>query len=242
MATYHMGNHLSVLARLICVLAGLCGLTSCSHPTFTLAPNATAYRGTSPIEYYLYLPSKYVPDKDWPVFVGIHGFSGDGTDCLRMWQGYAEREGFLLVCPSLGEENGGWYVNQGEANLHGIFQKVQRDCRVQKRIFLAGFSAGAEFAQAYAFDNPRAVAGVAVLSAGNYYEPVPTAREIPFLVVIGDQDDPLSLENAKLFTHSLKEAGFTVELDILPGVGHTVTPQALDLTIQFYRGLYGTLP
>jgi pimeloyl-ACP methyl ester carboxylesterase len=224
------------------VLVILAGLVACSPPSYSLTPNPTAYVWSSPTEYYLYLPSSYVPDRDWPVFVGIHSFSGDGTDCLQMWQAYAESEGFVLVCPSLGEENGGWYVNQGEANLLTILREVRKDCRTQERIFLAGFSAGAEFVQAYAFDHPKSVRAVAVLSAGNYIEPAPAARDIPFLVVIGDQDDPLGLENAKLFTDSLTQGKFKVELDILPGVGHKVTRQALELTMAFYRRVYGTLP
>jgi poly(3-hydroxybutyrate) depolymerase len=228
--------------RLILSLAALGGLGACARPAYELTPNPTPYLFTSPTDYYLYLPSNYTPDRDWPVFVGIHGFSGDGTNCLNMWQGYAEREGFVLVCPSLGEEHGGWYVEQGEASLHGIIRQVHKECRIQKKFFLAGFSAGSEFAQAWAFDNPKSVTAVAVLSAGNYYEPSRKARNIPFLVVIGDHDDPLSLENAKLFTHSLKQAGFTIEMDILPDVGHTVTPQALELVIKFYRRAYGMVP
>jgi len=217
-------------------------LTSCSRPAYSLSPNPTPYVYNSPTEYYLYLPSHYVPDRDWPLFVGIHGFSGDGSECLRMWQSYAEQEGFILVCPSLGDKSGGWYVDQGEANLHGILRQVQKDCRVQKRFFLAGFSAGAEFAQAWIFDNPRTVTAAAVLSAGNYYEPVLAAQDIPFLVVIGDQDDPLSLENARMFTDRLKQDQFWAELVILPGVGHKVTQKALELTISFFQQVYGRLP
>jgi predicted esterase len=141
----------------------------------------------------------------------------------------------------LGEENGRWYVNQGEANLLTILWKVRKDCRDQEQAFLARYSAGAEFVQAYAFDHPWSVSAVAVLSSGNYYSPAPAARDIPFLVVNGDRDDPLSLENAGLFTGYLAREKFMVEFYILPGVGHKVTSQALELTMALYRRLYPTL-
>ena len=134
------------------------------------------------------------------------------------------------------------YRREGEAALHDVLREVQRVCRVQKRFFLAGFSAGAEFAQAYAFDNPKSVSAVAVLSSGNYIEPPPAARGIPFLAVIGDQDDPVGLENARSFTDSLKQAKFTVELVILPGVGHRITPRALELAIALFQRVYAALP
>ena len=217
-------------------------LAACSRPSYTLTPNPTPYVRYSPTEYYLYLPSSYVPEKDWPLFVGIHSFGGDGMQCLEMWQGYAESEGFVLVCPSLADENGGWYVDEGEKKLNKIIRQVQKDCRVQKKVFLAGFSAGAEFVQAYAFDHPKFVKAVAVLSAGNYYEPLSASQAIPFLVVIGDQDDPIGLQGAQLFSELLEQNDNSVELHILPGVGHEITPQALELTIGLYNNSFENPP
>jgi len=217
-------------------------LAACSKPVYSLTPNSTPYVRYSPAEYYLFLPSSYVPEKEWPLFVGVHSFGGDGTQCLEMWQGYAESEGFVLLCPSLADENGGWYVDEGEKNLNKIIRQVQDDCRVQKQVFLAGFSAGAEFVQAYAFNHPRSVKAVAILSSGNYYEPSSASQNIPIIVVIGDQDNPISLQSAQLFSELLEQNDYSVELDILPGVGHEITPQALELTIRLFNRSYGNPP
>jgi predicted esterase len=217
-------------------------LAACSHPTYSLTPNPTPYVRYSPTEYYLFLPSSYVPEKAWPLFVGVHSFGGDGSQCLEMWQDYAESEGFVLVCPSLADENGGWYADEGERKLYEIIQQVRNDCRVQKQVFLAGFSAGAEFVQIYAIDHPRSVKAVAVLSSGNYHEPSSASQDIPFLVVIGDKDNLISLRGAQVFSELLEQNGNSVELDILPGVGHEITPQALELTISLYNSSYGNPP
>ena len=138
-------------------------------------------------------------EKEWPVFVGIHGFGSDGTACLDMWQEYADQEGYVLVCPSLGDENGGWYQDAGEKILKAVLKNVRQECRVQNKVFLAGFSAGAQFVQGFAFAYPNSVTGVAVLSSGNYFEPSSDARSVPFLVVIGDKDNPVGLRGANLF-------------------------------------------
>jgi poly(3-hydroxybutyrate) depolymerase len=142
-------------------------LSACSNRPFKLEHNPTPYYRDKPTEYYLYLPSSYTTEKDWPVFVGIHGFGSDGTSCLDMWQEYADQSGFVLVCPSLGDENGGWYQDAGEMTLREILKEVKQECRVQDKIFLAGFSAGAQFVQGFAFAYPKSVSGVAVLSSGN---------------------------------------------------------------------------
>ncbi len=224
------------------VAISLAFLAACSKPDYSLTANPTPYVRSSPTEYYLFLPSAYTSETEWPLFVGIHGSGRDGTQCLDMWQDYAESEGFILVCPSLADENGGWYVEQGEKDLDEIIRQVRKDCRVQKRIFLAGFSAGAEFAQVYALDHPKSVEAVAILSSGNYYEPSPALHDTPFLVVIGDQDNPLSVENARSFADLLDQREYRVELDILPGVKQEITPQALELTIKLYDRLYGKVP
>jgi predicted esterase len=236
-----MWQSLGILSYITRVLIGfgfVFSLAACSSQSFTLDHDPTPYYRDQPTEYYLYLPTSYSAEKEWPVFVGIHGFGSDGTSCLDLWQEYADREGFILVCPSLGDENGGWYQDTGEKILLDVLKKVRQECRVQDRVFLAGFSAGAQFVQGFAFAYPDSVSGVAVLSAGNYYEPSSDAREVPFLVVIGDQDDPVGLRSANLFSDMLSKDGFSVELHILPGVKHEVTSQALELAIAFYRRIY----
>jgi predicted esterase len=115
--------------------------------------------------------------------------------------------------------------------------QVARECRIQPRVFLVGVSAGATFVQGYAFAYPDAVAGVASLSAGDYYEPNPQAKGIPFLVVIGERDNALGLKNARLFARTLEGQGFTVELQVLAEQGHTVSVEARELTMQLFQRL-----
>lgn len=214
-------------------------LAACSSRSYTLTPNPTPYVRDTPTEYYLYLPRDYTPDREWPVFVGIHGFGGDGADCLKMWQAYADEDGFILVCPSLADESGGWYQDVGERTLKEVLQHVREECRTQERVFLAGFSAGATFVQGFAFANPDSVTAVAVLSAGSYYEPNPYARHIPFLVAIGDQDNAASLKGANLFVEALRNNAFSIDLHILPDVAHQITTKAKELTIALYRQVTG---
>jgi poly(3-hydroxybutyrate) depolymerase len=202
---YSRGSHCALIAALLVTI--VCG-TACASHTYSLTHSSTPYVRDEPTEYYLYLPVDYSPEREWPVFVGIHGFDGSGLDCLSMWQAYADQHGFVLVCPSLAEEGGGWYQDQGEASLSKILQHVTQECHVQKRIFLAGFSAGATFAQGFAFVHPAEVSAVATLSAGSYYEPDPQARSVIFLVVIGDQDNPAGIRGAENFTQELEQGGF----------------------------------
>ncbi len=212
--------------------------TACAAPSYSLTHSSTPYRRDDPTEYYLYLPVAYSPEREWPVFVGIHGFDGTGLDCLSMWQAYADQHGFVLVCPSLADESGGWYQDQGEAILGKVLQHVAQECHVQPRIFLAGFSAGATFAQGFAFVHPTEVVAVATLSAGNYYEPDPQAQSVIFLVAIGDQDNSAGIRGAERFSQALEQEGFSTEFHVLPGVGHVLSLEAKELTIALFDRLF----
>jgi predicted esterase len=192
------------------------------------------YRHVGDVEYYLYLPHNYTPDREWPLFVGIHGSGGTGRDCWNWWQPYADREGFILLCPSIADSSGGWYQEAGETRVFSTINEVRAQYRVAPQEFLAGFSAGAQFVQGFAFRYPQYVSGVAILSAGNYY-PVAFAAHIPMLVVIGGGDDPGAVTTAADFSSTLQRNGFDVQYVVLPGVGHTLTDHAQQLTIELFR-------
>ena len=107
-----------------------------------------------------------------------------------------------------------------------VFQK-QTVCQQ-----LAGFSAGGQFVQGFAFDHSDQVYAVSVLSAANYYEPTKDAAHIPFLVVIGGRDNPTAIGNAQVFSDLLAEKGYDHEFHILPNVSHQVSQTAKELTIE----------
>jgi phospholipase/carboxylesterase len=213
---------------------------SCSACSLEGAVDPSAYRHESPVEYFLYVPDGYSSDRSWPLFVGIHGYGGSGRDCWSMWQSYADAEGFLLLCPSIADAGGGWYQSTGEAIVVDLLNRTYRDYSVKTRVFLAGFSAGAQFVQGFAFKYPNNVGGVAVLSSGNYYSPNAAASSIPFLVVIGDKDDATSLANANAFASVLQRYGNPVEYHVLEGVGHSVTKDHKELTIDLFRRAVGS--
>jgi predicted esterase len=215
-----------------CVAAGI--ITYNSIPA-----DPAKHRHETPIEYYLYVPRNYSSDREWPLFVGIHGSGGSGLECWNLWQSFADREGFILLCPSIADSGGGWYQADGETKVFSAINQVRSEYHMAPREFLAGFSAGAQFVQGFAFKYPQYVSGVSVLSAGNYYRPTPSAKGIPFLVVIGDQDDPVAVADSKSLVLMLKQDGFDVQYLVLPGVGHTVTDTGRQLTIALFRKAIG---
>jgi len=200
--------------------------------------NPANFRRSDPSEYYLYIPEGYSPEKKWPVFIGIHGFGGSGIDCWNAWQQYADTEGFILVCPSFADSGGGWYQDDAENKLNNILNSVYEEYSIQPQYFLAGFSAGAQFVQGYAYNYAKWVKAVSVISAGNFYAPGNSkAKNVYFRVSVGDLDTE-RIDLAKDYAQMLKSRNFRVSYYVLEGVGHTLSVQAKELTIDLFHNLY----
>ena len=193
------------------------------------------YKYVQPVEYYLYVPQNYSVDREWPLFVGVHGAGGTGLDCWNLWQAYADKEGYILLCPSIQGSRDGFYQDVGETTVWSAVGEVKKEYRVRQRMFLAGFSAGAYFIQGFAYHYPGYVSGLSILSSGLYLNPNAFAELVPMVVVIGDRDNSHAVQTSQLFVRDLRQYGFDVQYQLIPGVGHAVTRDGVDLTIDLFR-------
>lgn len=188
------------------------------------------------VEYYLYAPPDPTARARFPVFVAVHGTGGSGADMFRIWQPHAEREGFVLVCPSF--QAGYHRLEAGAgADLVDILDEVMQQHPPRRPVFLAGFSGGAQFVHRWAFLHPDKVCGVAALSAGAYDPPPQKAKGVPFLVSVGraDTGPPNRVTLARWFHGALIQAGYRADLRIYDGVGHSLCEAAIEDTLTFYR-------
>ncbi|MBN1935487.1 MAG: hypothetical protein JW934_12540 [Anaerolineae bacterium] len=190
---------------------------------------------TTEWEYYLHIPRGYTADRVWPVFVYVHGTDGSGRDALFIWRPLADQERFFLLTPTFPD----WtftHLQGGEDKiLWAMIDQVAETYNVERtRIFIAGFSGGAQFAHRFAFKYPKNVSGVSALSAGSYDPPPNHARSVPFAVSVG-QNDTERTEPALWFARELKKNGNPVWYKTFPDVGHQICDDAVDLTLELFR-------
>jgi len=210
-------------------------VSACSGIAGSKAINPSSYLREAPSEHYIYFPKKYTENQTWPLFIGIHGAGGTGRDCWESWQEFADDYGFILVCPSLADETGGWLQADGEEKLTNIINSVYREANIRNKVFLVGFSAGAQFVQGFAFSHARFVSGVSVLSSANFYSPPANTRSLPFLVIVGEIDNDSRVEGARQFADNLRSLGYYSQFHLLPNVAHEMSPEARNITIAFFK-------
>lgn len=209
-------------------------LSACNSAT-----NPNKHRFEEPSPFYVYTPRDYTQDRAWPLFIGVNDLSTDGKTCWNTWQPYADGKGYVLLCPELADPDG--QLNQLHANdrLLRIVDGMYADYSLEAKIFLVGFSEGAQFVHGYAFAYPNYVVGVSVIAAGNYFRPPPELNYIPFEVIVGERDNPIAVEHAQELTSLLGSAGYRVGLHILPGVGHQISKDAVKITLDLYDRVVG---
>lgn len=144
------------LMILVMTAAGGCIPTRWDTPPGNLTSH---YEQQTGMRYLLYVPSTYKleGDKQLPLVVLLHGTYGFDPPEWQMqeWQGLAEREGFLVIAPSLNSVQGiipvnKWFrglwlkdLEKDNVGVIAVMDEVAEHYRVDaSAVLLTGFSSG----------------------------------------------------------------------------------------------------
>lgn len=183
------------------------------------------------------MPPGYSKARPAPLIVALHGSGGDGAEMARAWRAAAAKAGAVLVCPDAVRPLGSGYqwMFRDESRwlvLNTIEEARKKYAIDAARVYVVGFSQGANTAMELATTNPEAMAGV-IAVAGHWEAhvqrlPVPgeAGAALPrFAVLVGSMDEAAP-SNRELDAH-LRKLGVPVLLRIYEGMGHGM-PAARD--------------
>jgi len=163
-------------------------------------------------QYDVYLPQGYKKSKAYPLVVALHGSPSGSKEMAEISQlnKTADREGFLVLYPQgtgstlAGQTYGSWNAGSccGSAKekkvddvdfISQAIAKTYSDYSVdRRRIYVTGFSNGAQMAYALACSPVSAkIAAIAPVSGLAPLESIPNCkplRKIPIIHIHGDQD------------------------------------------------------
>ena len=138
---------------LLVLLLPMAGCPQPFHPDTPVDPRVVR-EPTTDREYWLYLPSYYSDDRDWPLVVTLHGtFGWDSARAqVAEWKYVAEEKGFIVAAPKLRSVQGiipvvksWWYkdLEKDERMILATIDDLRSRYRVdEKAVLLTGFSAG----------------------------------------------------------------------------------------------------
>jgi pimeloyl-ACP methyl ester carboxylesterase len=167
--------------------------------------------------YFVYVPSS--GGRGAPLFVTVHGISRNAEEHATLFSDFAEAYAVVLVAPYFTESQNDDYQRLGRVGrgtradlvLDSIIAEVAASTgAAAEKIYLFGFSGGAQFAHRYAMAHPERVARAVIGAAGWYTFPddrtpypygigpsreLPSVRfdpeqflRVPIAVFVGEQD------------------------------------------------------
>jgi pimeloyl-ACP methyl ester carboxylesterase len=174
--------------------------------------------------YALYLPSKYSPEKTWPILYAFDP-GARGNIPVEIFRGAAEEYGYIVV-GSNNSRNGPWVLNLAAARAMWEDTR-ERFALDAERVYMAGFSGGARVACDLAGVLRGRVAGVIACGAGFPIGPrAGPAKDTPFVFfgAVGIRD--FNFAELKELDKTLDDLGLVHRIEVFAG-GHDWPPGPL---------------
>jgi len=174
--------------------------------------------------FYVFVPSGYDGTHALPAILLIHGGGGTGPDIVSLWQSFADKNGIILVGPTL--PLGGNFETAVVPGLYPlIMNATSSEWRIdRKRIYLFGVSAGGfTVFDAGTFDSQFFAAGgvfAAVITPDFDWILSKATRKTPFSIYIGDHDEFFTVSQAQETRDLLAANGFPAHLTVFPNLDH----------------------
>jgi len=186
--------------------------------------------------YRIYVPTNYDPTKAYPLVVALHGMGGNENS---MFNGYgegaikreAETRGYIVVCPK-GRGSSSMYTGTAERDVIDVLKQTMGDYTIDPdRVYLMGHSMGGYGTWSVAMNHPELFAALAPIAGGGQTAGLSRIVHIPELIIHGDNDPTVSVEESRKMVRAATELGIEVKYVEVPGGDHSgvVVPHLKDV-------------
>ena len=187
----------------------------------------TVKTDTGERKYGLYLPKDYDPKKAYPVVLFLHGSGERGLDGIRSSQvglgaSIAQRPEDFPAIALFPQAKEGWKGDSTDAKaaLAALDDVIKAHKVDLNRVALTGISMGGFGTWEIASAHPDRFSAIAAVCGRGRAESANLLKALPTWVVCGDEDGAQTVQNARMMTKALKEAGGNVRLTEYRSVGH----------------------
>jgi len=197
-------------------------------------------------EYFLYTPDKIDETKTYWLLVGVHFYKGQGRTALGL-HNWVENGECIVVGPTFPSNGYQVLLHGSDRQLIGVFDELKKEYRLHSRMFLFGFSGGAQFVHRFTLKHPELVAGCSAHSGGSWSLGkefgTAAADQVPFVFSCGQGDVGLAgegvpygrLEYCHKFEDRLSDQGFYYKAGYWEDQGHGFSAGVWNLTHELWR-------
>jgi predicted peptidase len=202
-----------------------------------------------PMEYELYVASKYNNSRPTPLIVALHCLGAGAHDMIRYEHltELAEERGYIVVAP-MGYNNHGWYGGRGpghepvggrgslatrddpenlgelsELDVMNVLSAVRKEFNVDpNRTYLMGHSMGGGGTWYLGIKHPELWAAIAPVAPAIFsgLDDLVKIKNMPVIVVQGDDDRFVKVETTRLWVEKMRSLGMKYAYVEVPGGDH----------------------
>lgn len=195
--------------------------------------------------YCLYVPTAAENAKQVPVLIALPGKGIEPSSDIQLWQTESERKGFFVVDFKVDYD-----LITDDSDIRRLHERVSAELDALSKtyhfdrheVYIAGTSAGAVVSLALSLRFPNAYPTVGLVSGGVIHYPsqdyLINARNIQFFIVHGENDPSILIDKIYATKSELEKNGAQVLLRIMPYGGHSLSPLAYKVTVDWFNEVY----
>jgi predicted peptidase len=185
--------------------------------------NHVPFEAELDMDFLLYFPDDYTPDKNWPLLVFLHGIGERGDDLekvkvhgppKRIEQGYEYP--FIVAAPQCPADSR-WSVSKLDNWLTWLLTQLPVD---KKRIYLTGLSMGGLGTWAWAADQPDRFAAIAPVCGGGEVRSAEMLTKLPIWAFHGALDPVIPISRSQEMIDAISALGGNVQFTIYHDATH----------------------
>ena len=175
--------------------------------------------------YYLFVPEAAKGPGKVPLLITLHGSGRDGKSLVSKWDGFAKKEGFIVVGPEAIDPEQWQPPEDGPDMLRELVDALSARFPVDpRRVYLFGHSGGALFALVLSMLESEYFAATAIHAGAwrpeHFAVTRHARRKIPIFIVSGTKDAFFPIAKVRETRDRLAAKGFPIELKEMPGHDH----------------------
>ncbi len=202
-------------------------------------PNPT----NSSVKFYYYIPAKLINSSTpYPLIVTVPGLDGDGQDAVyEELRNLADSKGYAILAPTFKfnqEDFDALKAYQypqawsGQALLD-MLEKAKSNGLNYSKLYLVGFSAGAQFSSRFSFMKPELIDACALMASGARVKP-DKKTNVKYFIGIGTMDDEYRKQNAEIFYSAATKLNIPIEYKKY-SVDHGIADGELNDVVNFFE-------
>lgn len=183
--------------------------------------------------YLVALPEGYVfnGQKKWPLIVYLHGANSRGRDLdklkqqgLTMLLEKGRKLPFVVVSPQCPQDDW-WDSRWMTETVNALLDEVQTKYLIDTdRIYLTGWSMGANGVWSLAMAHPERFAAIAPLAGKGDAKKAARLAGVPARIFHGAADKTVLPEESQNMADAINNAGGEAELTLIPNADHEIWP------------------